>query len=65
MNRIFRPYLRKFVFIFFDNILIYNPNMATHKDHLLKVFDVLKSNQLHVNDNKCQIGKEKLKYLGH
>lgn len=46
MNIIFRPYLRKFVLIFFDDIFIYSLDMATHEDHLLKAIDILKSNQL-------------------
>lgn len=33
-NDIFRPFLRKFVLIFFDNILIYNTTMDEHLRHL-------------------------------
>ncbi|XP_019439555.1 PREDICTED: uncharacterized protein LOC109345178 [Lupinus angustifolius] len=33
MNDVFRPYLRKFVLVFFDDILVYNIDMDTHLQH--------------------------------
>ena len=65
MNRIFQPYLRKFVLVFFDDILIYSSDEQLHKDHLVMVFSILQDNQLHVNVGKCQFGQERLEYLGH
>lgn len=34
MNRLFKPYLRKFVTIFFDHILVYSKSFPEHEHHL-------------------------------
>lgn len=46
MNYIFRHVLRKFVLVFFDDILIYSRSMTEHLEHLAAVFSILRSNQL-------------------
>jgi hypothetical protein len=42
MNEVFRRHLRKFVSVFFDDILIYNQTMIEHLEHLHTVFELLK-----------------------
>lgn len=42
MNDLFRSYLRKFVLVFFDDILVYSPNLETHLQHLQVVLDLLR-----------------------
>lgn len=54
MNKVFRPYLRKFILVFFDDILVYSPTRELHKDHLRAVFGLLRQHELYVNHKKCQ-----------
>ena len=65
MNRIFKPYLRKFVLVFFDDIFVYSTDVHLHEEHIIVVFSILQENQLHVNVAKCHLGQERLEYLGH
>lgn len=53
MNKVFSAHLRNLVLVFFDDILIYNQDMDSHKSHLRKVFDIMVSNQLLAKTSKC------------
>jgi transposase InsO family protein len=65
MNRLFRPYMYKFVVVFIDDILVYSPSMHDHVLHLRKVFDVLRQNKLYAKLSKCEWCQSTLEYLGH
>ena len=65
MNDIFRPFLRKFVLVFFDDILIYSQDLAEHQSHLNQVLTVLFSNCFVANLSKCKFGCAEVDYLGH
>ena len=65
MNDIFKNQLRKFVLVFFNDILVYSSTMREHIQHLQITLDILRSHQLHVKREKCQFGQMEVKYLGH
>ncbi|KAH9670785.1 hypothetical protein KPL70_017109 [Citrus sinensis] len=65
MNSIFRPYLRKFILVFFDDILIYNPSWRSHLTHVKQAMEVLKQHQFFLKANKCTFGQQELEYFGH
>jgi hypothetical protein len=65
MNEIFKPMLRKFVLVFFDDILIYSATWEKHLQHLKITLNVLANNQLVANRKKCAFAQLKVEYLGH
>lgn len=65
MNSIFKPHLRKFILVFFDDILIYSQDLPTHLSHLRKTLQILKDNNLFVKMSKCDFGVTQIEYLGH
>ncbi|WVZ52497.1 LOW QUALITY PROTEIN: hypothetical protein U9M48_003551 [Paspalum notatum var. saurae] len=65
MNDILRPYLRRFVLVFFDDILIYSRTWAEHLQHISIVLHALRDHQLHLKRSKCSFGARSVAYLGH
>jgi hypothetical protein len=65
MNHIFQPYLRRFILVFFDDILIYSKDLDSHLTHLTQTLDLLRQNQLFAKMSKCRFGCSEIEYLGH
>jgi len=65
MNELFCPYLRKFMLVFFDDILIYSKTWKEHLQHLEQVLVVLEEHQFYAKKSKCTFGKEEVEYLRH
>ncbi|RVW81819.1 Retrovirus-related Pol polyprotein from transposon 17.6 [Vitis vinifera] len=65
INKIFHPYLDKFVVVYLDDIVIDSNTLKEHVEHLKKVFKILRQNELYVKKEKCSFAKEEVNFLGH
>jgi hypothetical protein len=54
MNTTLAPSLRKFVIVFFDDILVYSRTFKEHIEHLTQVFQWLAKDQWKVKLSKCK-----------
>nr|CAD1824585.1 unnamed protein product [Ananas comosus var. bracteatus] len=64
MNEIFDRFLRRFVLVFFDDILIYSKTLQEHVDHLKEVLGILRDHSLFAKRVKCFFGQKQVDYLG-
>jgi hypothetical protein len=65
MNSILEPFLRKFVIVFMDDILIYSKSLQEHAHHIREVLHLLILHKFYVKLSKCDFSQEELEYLGH
>jgi hypothetical protein len=65
MNDVLRPFLHRFVLVFFDNIWIYSKSWGEHLRHIRTVLEELQHHQLFLKRTKCAFGAASVGYLGH
>ena len=65
MNFVLKPFLRRCVLVFFDDILVYSTTWTEHLQQLRTVLDVLREHRLHIKRSKCSFAEPSVHYLGH
>ena len=65
MNQIFRPFIGKFVIVYFDDILIYSANIDLHLQHLREVLIALSREKFYAAITKCSFMIDSVLFLGY
>nr|GEU44266.1 UDP-glycosyltransferase 71E1 [Tanacetum cinerariifolium] len=65
MNSVFKKYLRKFILVFFDDILVYSLDLSRHVKYLELALLLLRRHTLFAKQSKCVFGSTRVEYLGH
>jgi hypothetical protein len=62
MNHIFNKQLRKFLLVYFDDLLIYNKMWEEHLKHVDKILTIMEEKSFFSKEEKCEFGLTKILY---
>jgi hypothetical protein len=65
MSDALHAFIRRFILVFFDDILIYSSTWAEHLHHVKIVFDQIRRHVLFVKRSKCIFGSTTMSYHDH
>jgi hypothetical protein len=65
MNDVLKPFLLRFVLLFFNDILIYNPSWYEHLHQLRLMLAKLQEQKLFIKKSMCAFDEGSVAYLGH
>ena len=65
MNHVLRPFIGKFMVVYFNDILVYSKTLHEHVQYLKYVFDVLRKDKLYANIKKCMFCTNEITFLGY
>ena len=64
MTQVLKEFMKKYVIVYFNEILVYSQDKVQHLKHLTNVFRVLHDNQLFINLKKCSFVSDRVVFLG-
>ncbi len=64
MNRVFQPYLDRFMVEFIDDILVYSQSDEEHEEHLRIVLHLLREKKLYAKLKNCEFWLREVTFLG-
>jgi hypothetical protein len=64
MNQVLKPFIDKFVVVYFDDILVFRRSLHEHLDHLRQVFCTLRFESFFINLKKCSFAQNSVVFLG-
>ena len=64
MNHVLHTFIGKFIMVYFDDILVYSKSIDEHVEHLRRVLEVLRKEQLYANHKKCTFCMDRIFFLG-
>lgn len=65
MNDTLRDFIDRFVIVYLDDILIYSTTWEEHQDHVHRVCERLRKQNLQCKPSKCMFGQEAVEFVGH
>jgi hypothetical protein len=65
MNHLFKKRMRKFLLVFFDDLLIYSKTWEEHLHHVEHILAIMEEQYLYAKESKYEFGMIEVLYLGH
>jgi hypothetical protein len=65
MNHLFNKQLRKFLLVFFDELLIYNKTWEEHLQHVEQILTIMEEQSVYAKESKSEFGMTEVLYLGN
>ncbi len=65
MNQVLRKYLKSFILVYLNDIIIYSRTFKKYKQYVRQVFQALREANLMMKPKKCEFVKQELRFLGY